>query len=241
LNNDDMGSEEALHENDVSSGQENPCSRSTCGEVRNGRLLSKQALDRKSMNGGTTHHMGEDSAELKGCCMHCRGGSEGQYDYEADDHRTHGRSRNSMHETVFSAECNKSAAGCSCRLQQQSWVASKVGGATSDEGGEIAGGEGGVASKERKGLLAEVDDLMLTSGSPPVDLLIRTSGETRLSDFMTWQCRAALMCWVPVLWPAFSIVHLASCILQWQRQLRALGWIRKALSDADAALERVAL
>ncbi len=45
--------------------------------------------------------------------------------------------------------------------------------------------------------------------SPPVDLVIRTSGETRLSDFLLWQSALAQLCFVPTLWPDFSFLDFA--------------------------------
>ncbi len=61
---------------------------------------------------------------------------------------------------------------------------------------------------------------------PPVDLLIRTSGETRLSDFLLWQSRHAQLVFSTVLWPNFSFADLVHAIVQFQRSrdaLRALG------------------
>ena len=52
---------------------------------------------------------------------------------------------------------------------------------------------------------------------PPVDLLIRTSGETRLSDFMAVQCRNAHLCFVDPYWPDFSYLDFAGCVLGYQR------------------------
>ncbi|EKX39223.1 dehydrodolichyl diphosphate synthase, partial [Guillardia theta CCMP2712] len=55
-----------------------------------------------------------------------------------------------------------------------------------------------------------------------VDLLVRTSGETRLSDFLLWQSACACVQFQPVLWPDFSLWHLASAILQYQRSFSDL-------------------
>lgn len=81
-----------------------------------------------------------------------------------------------------------------------------------------------------QGLLEAVDAALLTAGSPPVDLLIRTSDESRLSDFLVWQCRGAQLAWVPELWPAFSFATFVRCILNWQMHLPALACIRRALA-----------
>jgi ditrans,polycis-polyprenyl diphosphate synthase len=48
-----------------------------------------------------------------------------------------------------------------------------------------------------------------TQECPPVDLVIRTSGETRLSDFLLWQVSHATLCFVPTLWPDFRFLDFA--------------------------------
>eukprot|EP00798_Chlamydomonas_sp_ICE-L_P030940 gene30942-35997_t len=59
--------------------------------------------------------------------------------------------------------------------------------------------------------------LLHSSDCPPVDLLIRTSGETRLSDFLLWQSSHAQLCFVDRLWPDLSFCDFARCILSYQR------------------------
>lgn len=49
---------------------------------------------------------------------------------------------------------------------------------------------------------------LFTADLPPLDLLIRTSGEIRLSNFLLWQCAYAEMSFVDVLWPDFTPEHL---------------------------------
>lgn len=52
--------------------------------------------------------------------------------------------------------------------------------------------------------------------SPPLDLLIRTSGHTRLSDFMLWQCNANCeVQFVNTLWPDFKFLSIVSILLKW--------------------------
>jgi len=53
--------------------------------------------------------------------------------------------------------------------------------------------------------------------NPP--LLIRTSGERRLSNFLSWQCGNAMLYFTNVLWPDFRIRHLLQCILTYQRRV----------------------
>lgn len=67
-----------------------------------------------------------------------------------------------------------------------------------------------------------LDDHMYTAGCPPVDLMIRTSGESRLSDFLMFQSRHAILHFSHVLWPNFSFMDLVKAILSYQSQSCAL-------------------
>jgi undecaprenyl diphosphate synthase len=60
---------------------------------------------------------------------------------------------------------------------------------------------------------------------PDVDLLIRTSGEQRLSDFLLWECAYAEMVFTRRMWPEFSESDLASAIEEFQRRERRFGAI----------------
>ena len=57
---------------------------------------------------------------------------------------------------------------------------------------------------------------LYTAPSPPVDLMIRTSGEKRLSDFLLWQADNAVIHFTSVLWPEFSLWHLLAAIFYYQ-------------------------
>lgn len=63
---------------------------------------------------------------------------------------------------------------------------------------------------------------LYTGDCPPVGLLIRTSGETRLSDFMGMQCADAALAFLRVLWPDFSFWHLVWALWLYQRAHPAL-------------------
>jgi|Transcript_12603 ditrans,polycis-polyprenyl diphosphate synthase len=65
-----------------------------------------------------------------------------------------------------------------------------------------------------------------------VDLLIRTSGETRLSDFMLRQSRCCVLHFTETLWPDFGLVDLLEAVTVYQRHARALGEARDVLSRA---------
>lgn len=58
---------------------------------------------------------------------------------------------------------------------------------------------------------------------PPVDLLIRTSGEHRTSNFLIWQAAYAEMVFTDVLWPDFGRRHLADAVHDYQRRDRRFG------------------
>jgi undecaprenyl diphosphate synthase len=58
---------------------------------------------------------------------------------------------------------------------------------------------------------------------PDVDLLIRTSGEQRLSDFLLWECAYAEMVFTPRKWPDFSSHDLAAALAEFHRRERRFG------------------
>ncbi|OOQ90033.1 putative prenyltransferase [Penicillium brasilianum] len=63
-------------------------------------------------------------------------------------------------------------------------------------------------------------DHMLTKGTPPLDMLVRTSGVERLSDFMLWQCHENTeIVFLDVLWPEFDLWHFLPVLLGWQRRI----------------------
>jgi len=66
---------------------------------------------------------------------------------------------------------------------------------------------------------AELD----TAGLPPLDLLIRTSGEVRLSNFLLWQAAYAEMVFVDTLWPDFTPAHLEAALADFAGRERRYG------------------
>jgi undecaprenyl diphosphate synthase len=58
---------------------------------------------------------------------------------------------------------------------------------------------------------------------PDVDLLIRTSGEQRLSDFLLWECAYAEMVFTSRMWPEFSREDLAAAVSEFHRRDRRFG------------------
>ncbi len=61
---------------------------------------------------------------------------------------------------------------------------------------------------------------------PDVDLLIRTSGEQRLSDFLLWECAYAELIFTPRMWPSFTREDLAACVEEFHRRERRFGGIQ---------------
>jgi undecaprenyl diphosphate synthase len=66
---------------------------------------------------------------------------------------------------------------------------------------------------------------LLTAGVPDPDLLIRTSGEQRISNFLLWQCAYAELVFVDTLWPDFGKDHLEQAIAEFRRRERRYGGV----------------
>lgn len=66
---------------------------------------------------------------------------------------------------------------------------------------------------------AELD----TASLPPLDLLIRTSGEERLSNFLLWQAAYAELWFTDVLWPDFTVAHLEEALAEFAGRERRFG------------------
>jgi undecaprenyl diphosphate synthase len=67
---------------------------------------------------------------------------------------------------------------------------------------------------------------------PDVDLLIRTSGEQRLSDFLLWECAYAEMVFTQRMWPAFGKEDLSACVDEFHRRERRFGAITPEVRTA---------
>jgi undecaprenyl diphosphate synthase len=71
-----------------------------------------------------------------------------------------------------------------------------------------------------------------TAGLPDPDLLIRTSGEMRISNFLLWQIAYAEIWITKVYWPDFRRVHLLEALVDYQRRERRFGDIQPAGGSA---------
>jgi undecaprenyl diphosphate synthase len=72
---------------------------------------------------------------------------------------------------------------------------------------------------------ATISASLATAGQPDPDLLIRTSGELRVSNFLLWQIAYSEIWVTPVLWPDFRRRHLFEAIAEYQRRERRFGGV----------------
>ncbi len=87
-----------------------------------------------------------------------------------------------------------------------------------------------LAEQARSGALLPADinedvfeNALSTQGIPDPELLIRTSGETRISNFLLWQIAYAELYFTPIFWPDFGKKELFEAILSYQRRERRFG------------------
>ena len=66
-------------------------------------------------------------------------------------------------------------------------------------------------------------DALYTAGQPDVDLMIRTSGEQRLSNFLLWQCAYAEFTFPTVLWPDFTLAEYHAALDEYMHRDRRFG------------------
>ncbi len=72
----------------------------------------------------------------------------------------------------------------------------------------------------------QISSHLYTAGLPDPDLLIRTSGESRVSNFLLWQIAYAEIHITPVLWPDFRKQHLFDAVADYQARDRRFGAVR---------------
>jgi len=95
---------------------------------------------------------------------------------------------------------------------------------------EIASAAKALATKAASGEVdpssideASIEHELHTHGLPDLDLLIRTSGEVRLSNFLLWQAAYAELIFTPTLWPDFGEEDLAAAVEQYASRERRFG------------------
>jgi undecaprenyl diphosphate synthase len=99
------------------------------------------------------------------------------------------------------------------------------------------GGRAEIVEAARRMLVARIDPealdearfagFLYTAGQPDPDLLIRTSGEMRVSNFLLWQIAYAEIWVTDTLWPDFRQRHLLEAIIDYQKRDRRYGGITK--------------
>ncbi len=79
--------------------------------------------------------------------------------------------------------------------------------------------------------LSTIDKALYTSRLPDPDLIIRTGGEMRLSNFLLWQSAYAELYFSKVLWPDFTTEHLRLAIVDYQSRKRRFGLTDEQIQD----------
>ena len=72
-----------------------------------------------------------------------------------------------------------------------------------------------------------IDDSLYTKGLPPVDLMIRTSGDIRISNFLLWQAAYAEFWFTKTNWPDFTSEEFIQAIVDYQQRDRRFGGLSK--------------
>jgi len=81
-----------------------------------------------------------------------------------------------------------------------------------------------------------ISDHLYTAGLPDPDLLIRTSGEMRVSNFLLWQIAYAEIYVTETLWPDFNRARLFEALIDFQKRERRYGGLSAAAQSGDEAL-----
>ncbi|NVK53988.1 MAG: di-trans,poly-cis-decaprenylcistransferase [Alteromonadaceae bacterium] len=94
---------------------------------------------------------------------------------------------------------------------------------------KVSDGELDVASIDE----SEFDKYMSTHGLPELDLLIRTGGERRISNFLLWQCAYAELYFTDVLWPDFDEQAFGLAVKDFNERQRRFGLIGEQVETAE--------
>lgn len=95
----------------------------------------------------------------------------------------------------------------------------------------------------------DVDDLLISRylyapDMPDPEVVIRTSGEFRTSNFLMWEAAYAELIFTPTLWPDFRREHLTECLLEFQQRGRRFGGVDVVIDESevsDAHIEGAAI
>lgn len=98
-----------------------------------------------------------------------------------------------------------------------------------------------IAQQAKDGLIdinnideALISNSLTTKNFPDPELMIRTSGESRISNFLLWQLAYAELFFTPVLWPDFRKNNFYEAILNYQNRERRFGMTSEQLSDSES-------
>ena len=92
---------------------------------------------------------------------------------------------------------------------------------------EIVDAVNKIISSGEKDITEEVfSNYLYTAGMPPVDLMIRTSGQYRISNFLLWQIAYSELYFPTTLWPDFSPEELNKAIIEYNKRDRRFGGIK---------------
>jgi len=80
-----------------------------------------------------------------------------------------------------------------------------------------------VLTEAPEGLGRDALGRLIAQGADDVDLMIRTGGEKRLSDFLLWECAYAELAFLEMMWPDFTAADLAGAIADFRRRERRFG------------------
>ena len=92
----------------------------------------------------------------------------------------------------------------------------------------LLNGQKEISREDFSQLLAEAQNGGYTS--PDVDLLIRTGGEKRLSDFLLWECAYAELYFTDIMWPDFNAQHLQAAVAEFHERDRRFGCVPHAVA-----------
>ncbi|KAL4419506.1 hypothetical protein ABPG77_002292 [Micractinium sp. CCAP 211/92] len=140
-------------------------------------------------------------------------------------------------ELLHALDCLEATASCVSAGSSANLPAARANDAAPEAAavGGAAGIHGSPGSLQGSPAPPALERHLYTAECPPVDLLVRTSGETRLSDFLLWQSRHALLAFTPVLWPDFGFLDLVAAVMQFQRHCAHLQRLRTAVAEQQAA------
>ncbi len=84
----------------------------------------------------------------------------------------------------------------------------------------------------------KVAERLYTAGQPDPDLVIRTSGELRLSNYLLFQCAYAELYFTPVAWPDFTPAEMAKALEDYQCRSRRFGKTQEQVDAEPAGAEK---